>query len=86
MEDGCRRLPCAGAPTFVFPDWLYVWLAFLAKAAFSLAVRPADTMGAMDAAARQDAIACSVSLGGGLWSKDKAFVDIHTYLPVLPVI
>ena len=57
--------------TFVLPDWLYVWLAFLAKAAFSLAVRPADTIGAMDAAARQDAIACSVPLGGGLWSQDK---------------
>ena len=53
-------------PTVVVPDWLLVWLAFLAKAVFSLDVMPADTVGAMDAAAWQDAIACCVALGGGL--------------------
>lgn len=53
--------------TVVFPDLLLVLLAFLAKAVFSLDVRPAETDGAMAAAAWQDDIACCVALGGGLW-------------------
>ena len=59
-------VPSRCAPTVVVPDWLLVWLAFLAKAVFSLDVMPADTVGAMDAAAWQDDIACCVALGGGL--------------------
>ena len=56
----------ASAPTVLDPDFVLVWLTFLAKAVFSLDVMPADTVGAMDAAAWQDDIACCVALGGGL--------------------